>query len=236
MEIRSKGYSTRESLFKDEKINQIYQEYYKLNKNISIEKMEKFLENIDLIITRDFGVIRAYTEYKEREILKLQFEKTIFSLIGIRKKAAEKYINNNIKLEMLLEDREEYFENFALELNLDDLENSLINSFKLYYEIGSSRPRYKEYIVEIYTTYKTMIASIIHMLPSSYRKELFETDYFSSLKNDLKCLECYDDFTTDYNMAFNIEKFDSVLRKYIKEKFNVDLYDYSIEKRERKLD
>jgi len=227
MEVRGR-HIQRKSIFKDEKIDQIYKEYYEFNKNIKIEKIEKDLENIDLIITRDFAIIKAYTEYKEREILKLQFERMLFSLIGIRKKAAEKYIQNNIKLEILLKDREEYFEHFALELNLEELQNRLINSFKLYNEIITSKFYYKKYIIELYTIYKTMLASIMHMLPQPYREDLFKIEPFNQLKNDLNNLECYDDFTTSNQMVYDIKKFDNILKEYLNSKFNVDLYDYSL--------
>lgn len=232
MEIRSKTTEKR-SLFNDEKINQIYQEYYNLNYDLSFEEMEEFLKNIDWHLHDDFLVIKMFNEEKEKELFRLQIQRISFALFGFRKKSFDKYLENGFKIEKLGKDMGEYFENFALDL--DELENSLINSFKLYYEIGVCRPGYKEYIIEIYTTYKIMIASIIHMLPESYREDLLSSNYFNSLKNDLECLESYEDFTTSHRMAFDIKKFDSILRNYLQNKFDVDLYDYA-RKRERNLD
>lgn len=216
----------RKSLFADEKIDGIYTNYYDFIEKNCDEKIQQFLNNIDLSITQDFEIIRVYVDYKEREILKLQIKQMFFSALGISKKGAENYIKDNIRLEKLLEDREDYFENFALKVDLDILKNSLIYSFKTYYKIASNSPERQQYYLDIYATYKTMLTSIIHMLPSSYRKELFETNYFNTLKKDLENLDYYDDFTTGYATAFNIKKFDSILRRYIEENFDIDLYDY----------
>lgn len=231
MEIKGRKLE-RTSMFKDEKVNEIYQEYYKLNQNVNIEEMEKFLENIDLHLHNDFLMIKMYNEHKETELFKIHMQRFLFSLFGVRKKSFDKYIENGFKIKKLENEIGEYFEIFALDL--DDLENGLINSFKIYYDIILSRPAYKDYVIEIYTTYKTIIASIIHMLPQSYREDLFETNHFSSLREDLKKLECYDNFTTSNQMAFDLKKIDNTLKDYLKSRFGVDLYDYSLNK-ERKL-
>lgn len=229
MEVKN-GTIEKISFFKDEKFNEIYQEYYKLNKHVKAEEMREFVENIDTHLHNDFLIIKMYNESKEREFFKLQMQRILFSLFGIRKKSFDKYIENGFKIEKLTNEMAIYFENFALDL--DEVENSLINSFKIYYDIVLWRSGYN--IEEVYTTYKTMLVSIIHMLPQTYREDLFETNYFRSLKNDLLCLECYDDFTTSFQMAFDIKKFDTILKEHLSARFGVDLYDYSLNK-ERKL-
>lgn len=221
----------KNNLFTEEKVSQIYQEYLEFCKNIDIKEIENFLRSIEKNIIRDFRNIQLYNESKEIELYKLSVRRFLFSLFGISQKSFEKYIENGIKLQVLEEDLNEYFEKFAY--TLEETKNGFINIFKIYYEIILNRGTTQD-LREMYAIYHVMIMSIIHSLPQSYRKDLFSTYYFSNLNEQLNSLESYDDFNTLSETVFVIQNPESVLRDYIEKKYDVDLYEEQ-ENKERKL-
>lgn len=216
----------KNSIFKDVQVNKIYRDYLQINQNIRIEYIEQFLSNIDETIAKDFEAIINYNSGKEREIIKIKLEVLLFSFIGLRKKEFYKKLELSNKANQITEDIDEYYENFVF--NMSEIRNSLKNIFKIYYEILIEKNQ-KNDLREIYTIYRTIMMCIINTLPDSYRNELFDTYNFKVLKQELDVLKSYENYTPTIRSITDIKDIEKNLIKYIEEKYDVDLYDFTKE-------
>ena len=216
----------KNSIFKDVQVNKIYRDYLQINQNIRIEYIEQFLHNIDETIRKDFEKIINYNSGKEREIIKIKLEVLLFSFIGLRKKEFYKKLELSNKANQITEDIDDYYENFVF--NMSEIRNSLKNIFKIYYEILIEKNQ-KNDLREIYTIYRTIMMCIINTLPDSYRNELFDTYNFKVLKQELEVLKSYENYTPTIRSITDIKDIEKNLIKYIEEKYDVDLYDFTKE-------
>lgn len=222
----------KNSIFKDVQVNKIYRDYLQINQNIRIEYIEQFLSNIDETIAKDFEAIINYNSGKEREIIKIKLEVLLFSFIGLRKKEFYKKLELSNKANQITEDIDEYYENFVF--NMSEIRNSLKNIFKIYYEILIEKNQ-KNDLREIYTIYRTIMMCIINTLPDSYRNELFDTYNFKVLKQELDVLKSYENYTPTIRSITDIKDIEKNLIKYIEEKYDVDLYDFTKEMERKRV-
>lgn len=222
----------KNSIFKDVQVNKIYRDYLQINQNIRIEYIEQFLSNIDETIAKDFEAIINYNSGKEREIIKIKLEVLLFSFIGLRKKEFYKKLELSNKANQITEDIDEYYENFVF--NMSEIRNSLKNIFKIYYEILIEKNQ-KNDLREIYTIYRTIMMCIINTLPDSYRNELFDTYNFKVLKQELEVLKSYENYTPTIRSITDIKDIEKNLIKYIEEKYDVDLYDFTKEMERKRV-
>ena len=222
----------KNSIFKDVQVNKIYRDYLQINQNIRIEYIEQFLSNIDETIAKDFEAIINYNSGKEREIIKIKLEMLLFSFIGLRKKEFYKKLELSNKANQITEDIDEYYENFVF--NMSEIRNSLKNIFKIYYEILIEKNQ-KNDLREIYTIYRTIMMCIINTLPDSYRNELFDTYNFKVLKQELDVLKSYENYTPTIRSITDIKDIEKNLIKYIEEKYDVDLYDFTKEMERKRV-
>ena len=206
------------NVFKDnKKLNIIANEFYKKAADEHLEEIDTYLNDIEGNIFVDFDIIRSICDKKNK---KLSFE--LFKLYS--ENLFYKTVDREDKIKYLQQQQNDYYTNFVS--NFNDIEMILIHSLKQFYkivkEVGES-----EELREIYAIYQTVGSYIINMLPEYYKQEFINNEMYE----DLNCVN-FDIENASNRYIINI---DYILRDYIKEKYNVDLFEYSYSEQRKKI-
>ena len=216
-------------IFKDnEELNNIVNIFYEKADEEKIEDIDAYLSDIESNILLDFDVINSMCKRKNSKIssklIKMYLQNLLYKYVGVKNNSFYKTMDNNLTVDYLQKEQNDYYTNFAS--NFDEIEMVLIHSLKKYYEIVKEFGT-EEDLKEIYAIYQTVGLYIINMLPEYYRRDFDANELFEDL-NSIN----YEIEGASNRYIINI---DYILRDYIKEKYNVDLFDYTHGEQRKRL-
>ena len=212
----------------NEELNNIFNEFYKKAQEEDIEDIDVYLSDIENNIFSDFEMIKSICKSTNNKvslkICKIYLQNFLYNCMGVNKKSYYKPLYNSTYVEELQSEQDKYYTNFID--NFDEFEMTLIHSLKQYYKIVKELGD-EEDLREIYAIYQSVGLYIINMLPDSYRKVFLNDESFDELN--------YVDYKMKNTSKKYIVNIDRILRNYIKEKYKVDLFDYTYSEQRKRV-
>ena len=213
------------NVFKDNKeLNDLLNKFYVKTIKEDIDEIDEYLKNIDANISNDFELIYSVCKKKNTKIsikiIKTYIQDAIYKHMGVKKDSFNKTLED---IKVLQNEQSDYYTGF-LE-TLEETKMTLIHTLKQYYKIAKNYGNDSD-LREVYAVYQTIGLYIINMLPDYYKKDFDQNELFDEL------------LKTDYKIenASNryIVNIDHIIRDYILDKYDVDLFEYEYYKIKQK--
>ena len=209
------------NIFKDNReLNDIVNLFYIRANEENLEGIDDYLKNIGENIASDFKLIYSACRRKNKqvslELFGLYLKNIGYKYLGMSNESFYKALNNNFSMKLLQKEQQCYYENFFSKA--EDIRTILTYTLKEYYNIVKNYSQLED-LREIYAIYQAIGYYIINILPKEYQTEFYEDEIFDELLSiDYKL--------TTTNSGY-IEKIDYIIRDYIKEKYQIDLFEYA---------